>query len=829
MLLLALLASGAAAVLPEGVRCIAALAALAWLPGWRVTERFFSSVFSPSVIPVAALLIGLSIVALISAVFTVLRAPFLIYAGALQVIVAAFYFTDWIVGVRAARREAARPPSRRAAWWVYAGLLVIGGVAAGQSPNLNPAQDSFDHIGYMRQISVTNEMRPAGVLVEPTDTDALVPQDPRKGAFHPAAAAMSRLAGVTPFVFWTWIPVVIFPLAVLAFSAFCAPFVAGGLTMALCLAMFLLSYGGVGLHFAHEVINGQNLAVMWYWLLVPTVLALDSGVTRQRRFVIAILACGGTLVHLGVAVHVAILGLTVVVFASVLGLERRAALRGTVALALGVGAGVIMRWGGGETFGVQPNFLHAHPQGLLYTGGDGFVMSPMEILRQHGLLFLGGLASLPVVAFLARRRVDARRQLMFAAFPAAAAFVPLWTPALFSVGSYMVFRTLLNVPVFPVALTAAAGLLAWSYRGGWSRRAVTATILIAWSLLFLTPSVRAFVRSITVDTTDFLVSQKPLLRALASLPGEGVLLSDTRSSYVASATTDHRVVAVAQQHGNPFDSHARDRLIATRDVLSPFVPASLVVDACERYGVDFVICNGRLPVAGSDPMAPWDWRFYDAAVARLQSIAGRFRKVYEQDRVTVFIYDPAGTGESQWPGIPMPLSFEGPAVTSCQLFAPDSTFAISGVRVHPLRAIPGDTLTVTVAYYKWDQPLVDFPLELHVRVDHESVFSQVPYPGEKYVRRAVERWDGRLRRFRADHVPFEGFLGPELWPIGKEFYETFSMAVPRRAKLGTYRFELSFERAAFLPNFSLRDFVYNRDHYSGIACVELEITDQVVR
>lgn len=822
-MLLGALASGAASRSPEQVRAIAALMAIVWLPGYVLLNRLFPSSFAPAWRPAAAFVVGASVVAVVTTLLSLANAPFRVYAGALQLFIGLLYLIDWIAHSRRKTDDArtAGVPAR----WVIA-LIAVGVVAWLESPRLEPGKDAFDHIGYLRQIEATNDMRPPGVLANPVDESAGPPPDPRKGAFHPASAAMSRLAAVSPLAFWSWIPVLVFPLAFLSFAAFCRQFVSNGVALAACLAMFLLSYGGVGLHFVYEVINGQNLSLVWYWLLVPAALA---GASVRRAWLFALLGLGGTLVHLGVAVHAAVLGVTLVAFAPWLGQDRRQATRATAALAGGVLVGVLLRVAGGERFGLDPNFLHAQPQGVLFTGGGGFVMSPIEILRQHGLLFLGGLAALPVTAAWVRRRPEARRQVAFAVIPLAIVFVPLWTPLLYEAGSYMVFRTLLNVPAFAASLTAATGLVLWAHRGGWGRRVQAGVVLVAWALLFLTPSLRAFVRLTGSDNGNFLASQRPLLQALASLPHDGVVMSDTRSSYIASAVTDHRVVAVAEQHGNPYDPFAGDRIQATRDVLSPFVDGALVVSACEKFGVDFVICNGQLPVEGSDPLVPWDWRFYDQSVARLGSISGRFRQVYEKDRVTVFLYDAAGTGESKWGGIPLPMSMEDPGVEACELFAPDSTFAITGIRVHPPTVIPGDTVTVSVGYYKWSQPDVDFPLILHLRMDHASIAASQPYPGEKYVRRFVERWDDRLRRFRADHVPFEGFIDRSLWPIGIEFYETFALVVPRNVARGSYRVELSFERGGFLPNFAVSDFLYNRDHYSGVACAELEVADQVVR
>ena len=95
----------------------------------------------------------------------------------------------------------------------------------------------------------------------------------------------------------------------------------------------------------------------------------------------------------------------------------------------------------------ETNFIHSHIQGVLFLTQRWFVVSPMEILRQHGLIFLGGLVLLPVTLAWLRTAPVARRQLAVATLPFFICFVPFVATMLFERGSYMVFRSLLNIPV----------------------------------------------------------------------------------------------------------------------------------------------------------------------------------------------------------------------------------------------------------------------------------------------------------------------------------------------------------------------------------------------
>ena len=101
--------------------------------------------------------------------------------------------------------------------------------------------------------------------------------------------------------------------------------------------------------------------------------------------------------------------------------------------------------------------------------------------------------------------------------------------------------------------------------------------------------------------------------------------------------------------------------------------------------------------------------------------------------------------------------------------------------------------------------------------------------GEKLVRRWRERRGGYLLRHRVDHRPFGGTYPLDLWPVGVRFFETFDVTLPQSLEQGLYTIEFSIERDALIPNFTARDLFYNRDQYSGLPCLALEVTRQLVR
>jgi hypothetical protein len=84
-------------------------------------------------------------------------------------------------------------------------------------------------------------------------------------------------------------------------------------------------------------------------------------------------------------------------------------------------------------------------------------------------------------------------------------------------------------------------------------------------------------------------------------------------------------------------------------------------------------------------------------------------------------------------------------------------------------------------------------------------------------------------RVTVRHVPFGGRYDVDLWPIGRDFYETVEVALPTNLLPGRYTLRVSIERSSLLPNFALGDLLYNHDRLHGVACTSVEVSRQRVR
>jgi hypothetical protein len=780
---------------------------------------------------------GLGAVSLFTWLATLAGVSFDAYIAVVQWTLAVFFFVSFVLDWRAQRRgrEAAEINSlaRPMQWALSAVAAVLVLVTALDSTPIHFGQDSLDHIGYVRRVQVENSLTPGGVLAERRDEDnGRLEMDPRKGMIHPIVAAAARLAGADPVDAWRLLPPVVFTLAFLAFAWFCAAFVPRQSLVLACAALYLLFQGGIGVLYAREFANGQGVWLVYYWTLTPLCLRYVTSHDRRALAAILVVFSGGALMHIGVAMHFAILAATLLVFHRWLGLAARPVV--TLCAWGAAVVAVVAVWKALHSLGVG-NEIHVHPQGLLYVGDKLYIASPVEVLHQNGLLFLGGLALVPLMLLGARRSRHARLCLAFAAIPFLICFVPVLAPLFYEAATYMAFRSILNVPAFAAVATAVYGVVVWARRRGWLVRVVSALVLLIWAKAFLAPGVNAFAAVAATQqearSAESLFDRYgDLLAFLRSRPGGSVVLSDAKTSYLIGAATDHRVVAAYGQHGNPNDRHAWDRLTAVRDVLSPYALQSLATAACDRYGVDFVVVNGRLENGETDYWAGWGPSMFEWTCSKLSTLETHFRPVFETGDIVVYLYYPGPRPPNTWSPGGLPVAFEAVGLDRCVVRAPEKAFEIVAADILPARTLPGEWVTITLGYEMQDSQPFGLPYLIHVRFDHASIASaERERPFEKQLRRWRERRDGSWLRYRFDHRPFMGDYPVDQWPLGVTFYESFDVKLPVALEPGTYVVEFRIEQESLLPNFTVRDFLYNRDHYSGTPCLEIEVTRQLVR
>jgi hypothetical protein len=490
-----ILASGFTGVLPPLVRFLIAISVVSWIPGAALCQSWLPGVANgPLERAVLWLTTGLAVVSLLSWLSTLAGLSFDTYVIAVQWLLAVL-FAAALAG-RARPAATGIPPvepvlddGAQRAFIIVA--LVLAGFSAVYPARIEFHGDALDHIGYVRCIQSENSLDPGGVLAQ--TGDSVTKSDPRKGTIHDMAALVSRIADVDPAGVWSLLPVVLLPLAFLSFVWFCAVFVPTGFLVFFCAALFLLFQGGMGFLYGGEITNGQNVALLFYWTLVP--LCFRFAATGARRVLVAlvVVCAGGALIHIGLVVHFVILLATLLAFHRWCGLTARNVLQ--LCAWGGAAIAVVALWKWVHSVG-PGNWIHVHPQGLLYVTGRFFVASPFEILRQYGLVFLGGLVFVPLLLFGVRNSRHARLNIAFSAIPYAICFCPLLAPFFYDHAAYMAFRSILNVPVYAAVVTGVYLVAAWTRRRWWPAKLLAALGLLVWSHLFLAPSLDAFARTV---------------------------------------------------------------------------------------------------------------------------------------------------------------------------------------------------------------------------------------------------------------------------------------------------------------------------------------------
>ncbi|MDH4037639.1 MAG: hypothetical protein OEX18_03860 [Candidatus Krumholzibacteria bacterium] len=824
------LAAGFLDATPAWVRIVLSLAGLIVAPALVFAPRLRGVVTAGGllggVLPVS--LVGvLSLHACVATIFALSGVPFSAYAT--TVIWGTLAGFAGVLAARLRRPERPLPGvSGLRLHRMIPPLLLLVGLAAVLAPRYTGAEDAFDHMGYVRRVITLDTMRPDGVLSLPVEAVDALPPDPRKGGFHDLVALVADLAGADAVPVWWMLRLLMYPLGVLAFAGFASLFTRG-VALALCMGLFLLSYAGNAVRFADAAAYGQGLAATWYWTLAVLVLG-GGGAGRARKAMVLLLAGGGVLAHLGVAMHATVLALTLLVFGGMLGIARANARRDALWMLAGVAAAFALRTAGAWGAGAG-NEIHTHVHGIMTVTGRWFVMSPMEILRQHGLLFLGGITLLPFTAVAARTDARARAVVALSLIPVCIAFVPPLATLSYQYAGYMAFRVLLNAPLLPAIVVTVAWMIRGARRRGPALRVASAIVLVLWGIVFMGPSLRAGAGELGRRSAAGTAAPRPLdLDTLvAGLPVGATVLSDPVTSYRLSAFTSHRFVAVLHQHANPRDPWALDRLAAVRDVISPFALPQSAVEACRRYRVDFVVLSGRAWGIGPGYLTPGRPDTFDAAWLRLASMPDSFREFARGDDFVVLRFDPDARESNDFDGVRAPVETGGGPPATCRIAVPNDRFEVTGFGVAPAVVSAGDSLMVTFGYRRDRVSALRPDVIFHVRFDHESLAGAARVPGDKYVRRMRERWLHVRYRFRSDLVAGHGIYEPDLWPVGTPLTEEFRIAVPSGAAPGRYRVEVTAVETTLLPNFDVTDLLFNRDHYSGVACATIEVRPGVAR
>jgi hypothetical protein len=549
---------------------------------------------------------------------------------------------------------------------------------------------------------------------------------------------------------------------------------------------------------------------------------------------VGLVVLGGSLVHVGVAMHCALAWAGLLLFYKVFGFTPRRVF--TVGLVTAVCAGLAVVWKMATSYD-EGNILHTHPQRLLYfvdIGDRFFIPSPAEIIRKNGLLFFAGFLFVPFLPLLKRHRRHALMCLALSVPAVVTSLNPLVCPFLYGKVHYLVHRFVLNIPSFIVTSLVIGTVISWGRAGNIWRKVVAVVALLLWARLFLIAADGWFrdARSVEFD------SGSPALSAEVAgvvqfinekTPDGSVVLSDAVTSYMLSAFSHAKVVTVPGQHESPNDRYPVERLSAVQTAMSPYTSQIKTLAVIEKFGVDYVLINGAFDAPYHDFLADWDPGFKTILEAKFGTFKGVFKRVYQTDEILVYKVEGTSFERISWdPVVPF---FEKPPLELQSCEGPGGgPVRVTGMRIEPREVLPGEEILATVAYRRVRGARPSFPVVLRLRFEDKNYFEKArDYPGDKYVRRYRERRDGVFRRFRIDHRPFDGYFPPGDWRENVDCFEQFKIRLPVGLGETDYEVQWQLVEEPLLPNFSIRDFLFNDDSYVGTPCTDIEVRRHVLR
>lgn len=851
LVLTGLVASGLVEEFPPFVRFLLTLLIFSWLPGEVLRSHWLGRWGRDLARYPFSLLLGLSVFSLITWLCMLTGATFGLFINILQGSAFLLYGVFFVVQIRRKKEEQTEAPagienplhgtdaSHRALGCMF--RLVMPPVALAVAafyfaapPSLGSRSDAYDHIGYIRAITTENKLEPTGVL-SPIPGEEAIKSDPRKGSFHGFIAAVCVLSRTEIPYAWVRLPVVFAPAAVLAFAAFSAALLPGAGYAFFALLLFMLFQGGLGHRFYGLIAYGQNLSLVYYALLFVLCLGY-GGVPKHRRLVvIAVLLVGGSVMHLDVLMHAGLMIAALIPFRRTFGFTGAAMWR--LVLVSTLSAAIVLAWKLSTSYG-GGNAIHLHPQGLLYfmkIGDPHFIVSPIEILRKHSLVFLGGILMVPGLFLIRRHRRYARMCFALSLPPILLALNPWVTPLLSERMGYLVQRFVLNIPAFAITVLVLGSLVSWAQRGAVFKKLVVIVLVFAWcKFVWL---------GMGTLTTDLRRTRfgAPVLQPAGEMgrmidfvneriPAGAVVLSDPVTSYTLSAYTDVKVVTLVNQHANPNDVHALERVVFARQAMSAFTSQIELMQTVRRFGVHYVVLNGSFKRPIHEYMADWNSELLPALRQKFEDFSGAFRRVYRTDGISVYRFEGSGNEEPRWfPIVPFVDVLDG-IFDVCGVVYIGDFVEVEKIRVDPQTAVPGEKIKITVVYRKVRDLAIPLPLRLYLRFENAEYFeTSRSFPGDKLLRRYRERRDAAFQRFRIDRTPFDGLYTADMWPVGHSVHETFSFRLPTDLHETRYEILYRIEPYPLIPNFTLRDLLFNDDSFVGRPCSEIEIRNTVTR
>lgn len=755
------------------------------------------------------------------------------------------------------------PPGGSHAWLWTVPILGFAWVAMMiEGGSLGFSHDSLDFAGYVHRMLLTSRIDVASGAYP--EGGGLAP-DPRRGAFHLAAALLCRISGVSPTEMWRVFPTFLVPLALWIFYASFRRLMQSAWVALASLLFFVMATFFTGDHFINNLAYASRLGWVYSWIgLWAVALALDQdrvdhtpppdwgprpAAPRRGGRAAWGLAVAGAPILLGIHILSAaqfLISLGAFTWCWALARREPKGPRRMLWLAPLLSAALLapllalkLR----QSYSAA-NPLFDHPQGLLYLAGNWTVLGPMPLAAWFGWPgLLGILLALPLLAHFRRGR-----EFAFLAGSTVVPFLIVLNPVAMRVieGAHahsLLFRALYVVPYFQV--------LGWYSVWAWRRlarpdgkRLLAPACYLAVALVFLGLHYREAARAwntpqILRAALRELPELRSALHALDSIePRPSVVVSDPITSYAIPAYTRHYAMTPLNQHSSPSDDRTPERIQDSQAILSAYVGIRETVGLLRKYGAQYILVNQSFPRYQAEYYTLISPDAYPRQREKFLTRGRIFEPVYDRGGILIFRYhDPGAAFEGDSLDAPNPFRlltpeeaagrsreelarrfgaspFAGPAVGGLELVAtrPDSQVFHAGEPV------------VLHGYWRRTGEPMALPVEAFVRCES-------PYPDRRFESPLLGRfwrawYETRNRtvyRFGRLIDPLAAVMPDYLWEPGAVYRDQLFAVCPGNARPGLYRVRVRLQQIPFTPNVRLRDLFTLHDSLEGSLVGEVRI------
>ncbi len=721
--------------------------------------------------------------------------------------------------------------------------LMLSAWIAATPPPLNIATDAPAHLGAIRDALSTAQLRPPDHSFDETQRRS----DPRFGLAHGVYALLARGLGADPADVWARAPVALGPLFLLAHAWL---FVAIGLPGPWALlAALLLAIGGAGGR-AYGVWSAGypaqiavSLAALGLAAWIEDWLPDDASgehpgapgarIARWR---------GPALVAFTAPVHPLGWVATCALVAHAAGLcALRPATRGRarplLASLLGAaGLGALLMLPQLTQRGASNAGLHAVVTDALFVGGGLFVVDPLVLAYWSGW---GSMVAFPLVLLQAGsfwRRPRRLAALAGAAMMWTVCLDPLVQPLAWSAISY------LSVRLGRMAWTPALWILLLAFgaqalrSSGRPRPRARGLLAAGLALVLLLSEVRLTAQALRVgpDAANPVEWRRfaAMAAALDELP-HGRVASDPRTSYAVRGLRGGAMPVYPVAHASPVDTGLVGRLTVYRSLFSPVRTPVRITAALDSLGARYLLINERVEAISG--VGDFGFVASDGAQRELvQWLHGLGVPPRRQgEGWELFDAGDLHSPTQAWQAPPgaRSLQLQGPAgLDPAGLLArpvDGSRIAVVGIRPLQEQVAAGGRLAVQIWYAPAHGPARTIhPGWERFNLRFEGPMPAVPRvlaPVSKLVRKFLIEDSGRsLARFNGSWVPFDGVWPPTEWPA-EGASEVREIRVPPYVRPGRYVLELTVQEAVWRQRRDLRDYLSDRDRWSGPSVGVVEI------